>query len=81
MSTSDSSIEQDGVGSDDFPPFTEDDLKTLKANATSPSHPLMKLMGKLTLHKLSPFKLSPAQALWCADFSANPWPKKGEAGS
>lgn len=79
MSTSDSSTEADGVGSDDFPPFTEDDLKTLKANATSPSHPLMKLMGKLTLHKLSPFKVSPAQALSCADFSANPWPKKGEA--
>lgn len=82
MSIPGSFTTEDATGPVDVPTvpsFTEGDLRTLKATPNSPSHPLMELMATLTLHRLSPFKLSADQTTSCADFLAKPWPKKGEA--
>jgi hypothetical protein len=57
------------------PRFTKDDLELM--DAEKPSHPFMTLVGKLTLHYVSPFLLSNEQASSLDAFMASPWPQNG----
>lgn len=55
--------------------FTEEDYNVM--DPAKPEHHYMQSIGRLALHRLSPFKLSPAQIPTLADFMNVPWPKEG----
>lgn len=58
--------------------FDESDLNALKQNPDQPKHRSMKMIGEITLDKVSAFKLSERQKSSLADFMSEPWPKKGD---